>query len=224
MSQSSVGKRDLLQGAWYSLEQAGTLLDCAVQLYDAGEWSSALGLAMLGREELGRSRILRDCARDATPTNMSPADVRARCNDHLTKQAKAVWSHTFTPARDSALGKAIIALTESPPASAEAAAAERVIRNAVKGQRRQLPYQRHDARMRSFYVDIEDSGEWSRPASITPEEAREMIGQAVNDYATAFHNLNLEAHAPEMTAARVGMTRPAELRPPKWPKRQRDAE
>jgi len=43
--------RFLLEGFWYSVEQCGRLLHSAVTLYDAGDFSTATGIALLGREE-----------------------------------------------------------------------------------------------------------------------------------------------------------------------------
>jgi len=53
---SCVTEQTLLHGAWYALEQAGQLVDSAVTLVDAGAFSTATGVAMLGREELGPVR------------------------------------------------------------------------------------------------------------------------------------------------------------------------
>jgi hypothetical protein len=49
----------LRQGAWYVLEQAGRSFHAAAVLADDGDPITGAGLAMFGREELGRSRILR---------------------------------------------------------------------------------------------------------------------------------------------------------------------
>src|SRR2546422_11027789 len=49
----------LLRGAWYSLEQCGRLLSDAILLYREKSYSSAVALAMIGREELGKHRMLR---------------------------------------------------------------------------------------------------------------------------------------------------------------------
>jgi len=45
----------LLRGAWYSLEQCGHLLSDAVTLYRGKSYSSSVALAMIGREELGKT-------------------------------------------------------------------------------------------------------------------------------------------------------------------------
>lgn len=45
---------------WYAFEQAGFLLGSAVTLFDAGQCATAVGLALLAHEELGKHRILVD--------------------------------------------------------------------------------------------------------------------------------------------------------------------
>jgi hypothetical protein len=47
----------LLKGAWYPLEQCGRLLSDAVALYRQKSYSTAVALAMIGREELGKYRM-----------------------------------------------------------------------------------------------------------------------------------------------------------------------
>src|SRR6266566_893285 len=56
----SVSERVLLEGMWFSLEQCGRLLRDAVNLFEGGSDPTAVGLAMLAREEMGKARILRD--------------------------------------------------------------------------------------------------------------------------------------------------------------------
>ena len=58
----------LLRGAWYSLEQCGRLLSDAVVLYLAKSYSSSVALAMIGREELGKHRMLLEEWRKAEGT------------------------------------------------------------------------------------------------------------------------------------------------------------
>jgi hypothetical protein len=52
----------LRQGAWYGLDQAGRLLRASAVLADEGDPITGAAVAMFGREELGRSKILRDLA------------------------------------------------------------------------------------------------------------------------------------------------------------------
>lgn len=50
----------LLEGSYYALVQCGRFLTSAVMLYKAGDHATAVGLAALAHEELGRSNYLRD--------------------------------------------------------------------------------------------------------------------------------------------------------------------
>jgi AbiV family abortive infection protein len=76
---SCVTEQTLLHGAWYALEQAGQLVDSAVTLVDAGTFSTATGVAMLGHEELGSYRILRRLANEVAKgvRVMSVVEVRS---------------------------------------------------------------------------------------------------------------------------------------------------
>jgi HEPN superfamily AbiV-like protein len=49
----------LLRGSLFALEQCGLLLNDAALLLEHQRWPSSAGVALLAREELGRSRILR---------------------------------------------------------------------------------------------------------------------------------------------------------------------
>jgi AbiV family abortive infection protein len=218
LGQTLIDEDGLLKGAWYALEQAGILIDDAVTLYDKDDWSTAVGLALLGREELGKSRILRDLAKEATGRSVLVSEVQAACNKHKAKQAKAILSHVFKPPRNSKLGRAIVDQMEGPAWSPKATAARAVIDAEIKAEQDSLPTERHQRRLQAFYLDLQDSGEWVRPVAMDSQEARDLVEHAVNDYALPFHNLNIEGHAPEMTRVRKVLGSSMELRPPRWPK------
>ena len=63
----------LLKGAWYALEQCGSLLRDAVLLYRAKAYPSAVALAMIGREELGKHRMLLEEWRKSQDTGKLPS-------------------------------------------------------------------------------------------------------------------------------------------------------
>lgn len=48
----------LLKGGWFALEQAGYLGKDARMLFETGSFSTSVGLALLSREELAKSRKL----------------------------------------------------------------------------------------------------------------------------------------------------------------------
>jgi AbiV family abortive infection protein len=57
-----VSAATIVRGAWYALQQEGRLLHSAVAVFATGDASTALALAMLAREELGKANMLRDLA------------------------------------------------------------------------------------------------------------------------------------------------------------------
>src|SRR5436190_17444444 len=111
----------LLRGAWYSLEQCGHLLSDAVTLYRGKSYSSAVALAMIGREELGKHRMLLEEWRKAEGTGQYPTveAIRTACEDHVVKQGRALLSLTFMPENTSAFGAAIRTKIEHKPQDPE---------------------------------------------------------------------------------------------------------
>jgi AbiV family abortive infection protein len=215
--QQTLTEQQLLEGAWYALEQAGILMESAVSLYDARQWGTAQGVAMLGREELGRFEILRTLARETATRSVTVAEVRTKCADHEKKQAEGVRSHILRAHGESILGKAMRRRHAFGYTSPEALEAQNVIDAAMKAQARRLPQQRHSMRMESFYVDITDSGDWERPTQIGPEEAHDPVQDAVNDYSVLVGNLKVAGWAPDMEKSKAAMSDPPKLLPPRWP-------
>src|SRR6266567_6412614 len=87
----------LLRGAWYSLEQCGRLLSDAIVLYREKSYSSAVALAMIGREELGKYRMLLDEWRKSEATGKYPTvyATQTACADHVDKQRRSLLCLTF---------------------------------------------------------------------------------------------------------------------------------
>ncbi|TLY39160.1 MAG: AbiV family abortive infection protein, partial [Nitrospirae bacterium] len=91
-----ISEETLLRGSWYSLEQAGRLLRSAVTLFDGGDPSTAVVLAMFGREGLGRSQILRQlAAKVKAGEKLTAKQISKSCEGHLAKQEAAVLSTTL---------------------------------------------------------------------------------------------------------------------------------
>ena len=81
-----VAEQMLLEGSWLALEQVGNLLRDAVTLHNGGSYAAAIALAQFGREELGRSRILRDCSgKVRAGAQLTAKDIQARCDNHVRK-------------------------------------------------------------------------------------------------------------------------------------------
>src|ERR1700722_11341718 len=111
----------LLKGAVYALEQCGILLRDAAELYRAKAYPSAVALAMIGREELGKHLMLMEEWRKADSTAKLPTveAIQDACEDHIEKQKRAVLGLAFTADGPSALGKAIEAQIKYKPQDVE---------------------------------------------------------------------------------------------------------
>ncbi len=181
---TNVSEQTLLVGSWYALEQAGRLLHSAKILFESGDFSTAVAVAMLGREGLGRSRLLRDCSRDVREGKLLHAnEITKRCQDHVTKQNASVGSITLRTTNDTELGKALQTQREYAPSSEQWKRAESFINSAHEAKQKRQPNERHQLRCSSLYVDINAMGtDWIRPFKIDKEEARNHIYDAANDY------------------------------------------
>src|SRR5215467_306493 len=105
---TNVTEQTLLEGSWYALEQAGRLLESATGVFESGDVSTALALAMFGREELGRSRLLRDCAGEVGKgKSLQPDAIERRCVDHVKKQEASAFATRLSPPPDSQVGQAL---------------------------------------------------------------------------------------------------------------------
>lgn len=176
----------LVEGIWYSLAQCGRLLSDAVTLYKVGSEQTAVGLAMLGREELGKYRLLLAQWRESEKTGVCPTveEVQDACAEHVEKQRKAVLSWSFTAEAGSRLDIAIRTQMKHKPQDSEYQQAEQVLQTAIKAGLKRAPEDRHNVRLRALYVDLDDSGlSWKRPDLISPEVAKKLLNDAVNDYA-----------------------------------------
>lgn len=223
----TVTEQVLLEGAWYALAQAGRLLNSATTLYVANDWSTALAVAMFGREEVGRSRLLRDCAREVREgRTLTAHDVRKRSDDHVEKQSASAFSAVLRPRMDSALGKALVTLSQCDPSSKEWQDANILVESATNAKQKNQSQQRHESRCNALYVDLSAyATRWYRPTDISKDDAREGISQAVNDYGLErerFINSQLAITVPphvsrdEMLAARERMSDPVDLPAPMW--------
>jgi AbiV family abortive infection protein len=164
-----VAPSTLLSGALFALEQCGRLLEDAVILFEHSRHATAAGVALLAREELGRHRILLDFWRKGKP--VTAAEIEQACRDHERKQAGGALSLTYRADRDSQLGKLL--------QTAEIAAID-------KQRWRRQPHDRHEQRMRAFYVDLSSEGSsWLRPSDLSPKTCADTITDAINDYSNA---------------------------------------
>lgn len=231
MVMSNVSEHTLLEGSWYALEQAGRLLNSAKVLFEIGDFSTVVAVAMFSREELGRSRLLRDCSTDVRNGQVLQAkDITKRCQDHVVKQNASVGSITLRTTNDTELGKALQTQREYAPSSEQWKRAESFVNSAHEAKQKRQPNERHQLRCNSLYVDINGMGtDWARPVEIFKEEARNHLEEAASDYSIEAERLTnedlrsmLEQHSPHVCAkamktAREKMVKNVNILPSSWP-------
>jgi len=222
LSDGYVSVETLCLGSWYALEQCGRLLQSAAFVFDSGDCATAVALAMFGREELGRSRMLRELARRVAAGEQIRADaVQAECEDHVIKQRAAVLGITLISEPPSPINRLIREMMMLTPGTEEYRRADDKLHEALEAKRRRLPQDRHNMREAALYVDLDDAGtHWLRPSMLDGAHCYEEICGAVNDYAgryDRFENGDLERDFPEMAAARKGMHSKVALPVPRWP-------
>jgi AbiV family abortive infection protein len=224
-----VSEQTLYKGSWHAMAQAGRLLRSAALLYNNGDSSSGVALAMFGREELGRSRLLRDCAwKTHAGRTFSVDDVSRICSEHVAKQEASAFSVVLRPRRDSQVAKALSAIAEREPTSDEYIRANKLLDIAVEAKRGRQPNDRHDSRCDSLYVDLNGLGsDWNCPVDLAPADALNQITEAVNDYALEYDRLTNpelwtalqpQVRGAEMRDARESMPRQIDIPAPTWPK------
>lgn len=215
----------LMRGAWYALQQAGFLLRHSTVLYEAEAYSTAVGVALLGREELGRYDILADLWRQTVKDcrTFAIAEVRAACEDHVEKQRRAQFSIVTRAEGTGGLATLLRKLLHAPVYSPEARAARQTLDEVNERKRKRTPHDRHTARMRAFYVDLNELGsDWTRPSDISAREAIDCIFDATNDYAVQRDRFItpgvLEGDEADFAAALAAWPDCPELPSPMWPK------
>jgi AbiV family abortive infection protein len=214
---------DLLKGACYSLEQCGRLLKSACVLYREKDYSTAVGIAMLAREELGKHRILRDEWKNAVHKGKSPsvAQIKSACEDHIKKQKRGQMSVTLMTEGQSALDAALRTRVRSKPGDPGFQAAEEVIQTAIEAKSKHAPTERHEKRLEGFFVDLEESGtDWKRPSkAISQEDAYRLLNDTANDYAGQWDRFSTPGVLEDsqlVEALRAWSDKPS-LQRPTWP-------
>lgn len=173
-----VSARFLFQGAWYSSEQAGRLLHNAVTLYDLREFSTAVGIALLAREELGKARILIDLWKQCQGGKVIEIrDLETALGNHGKKQMASQTS-TSLLAPPKLVERMLAASSEE-----DRAAAWEPLKELLDRKAKRAPDDRHLARQQAFYVDPDQAGTfWNRPCIMDAVTAIQHITEASNAY------------------------------------------
>jgi len=218
-----VAAKTLRQGAWYALEQAGRLLHAAAVVADDGDPITGAALAMFGREELGRSKILRELANRVDQGGLlEAAEVREACDDHVRKQSAGAFSTTLRADPSTGVYTALREMLGTELGSNAWKAAKQTVDLASDVQRKRNPRRRHSIRTGGLYVDLDDAGlRWRRPCIRDTSEARNEITDAVSDYAAERDRLRpevIDQDHPEMACALASMPSKITLPEPRWPR------
>ncbi|MCZ6621816.1 MAG: AbiV family abortive infection protein [Deltaproteobacteria bacterium] len=182
----------LVEGAFYAAEQCGFLLRDAVVLYNRKAYASAVVLAAFAREELGRSRILRDLHRKMVKDGQAVTikDIQNKCQDHVTKQQWAQLSITQRFSGDEGLGRLLRTRARTGPQSEAFKEADKRLTDITKRQKKRTPDDRHKARQSALYVEPDETGtRWNRPKETLQENARKFLEDTANDYGPEYYRL-----------------------------------
>jgi len=215
--------RYLLQGTIYALEQSGLLLSDAVKLYNAGSYATAVALAALSREELGRAMILDELRSEVLDGgNVTLAEIKNECEDHVVKQDMAQFGIDVSGYPEDGIGKLLKIRLESDPQSCEFRRAGEELDVVMKLKRKRAPRDRHEKRMNALYVEPKNSGDgWNRPKLTTKQDAKEFLYDAANAYAYAYDKFQSGPIAninPALFQALRELTDRPALPPPEYPK------
>jgi len=167
---------NIIEGAYYAMDQAGQLLNDAVVLYERKRWPSSLMLAVFSLEELGKAEALLCRARDSVDTGpKNVQDVMAGLAAHRTKLRTGRGPLTITAT--------ISFWGDIPePGTREMAEIEQRLADADRIAQENAPREAHEARMRALYVDLGDGELWQRPTETTSKEAYLMLSAASVEY------------------------------------------
>jgi AbiV family abortive infection protein len=206
----------LLRGAWYAVEQSGLLLENAINLYSTKAYASAVLLALLAHEELGKCNILLDLWRNASGgADVSVEEVQRACDDHVEKQRQGQLSITYRSKNGGGFANLLQERSKAQAGTPEYAELDKQARKIDDLKAKRTPGERHSNRMRAMYVDLNDMGtDWSRPHLLPQEEATSCLTDAINDYSVKQDGLTqldiLRTSDPELATAISGWNdRPA---------------
>jgi AbiV family abortive infection protein len=163
----------LLRGAWFALEQAGLLMEDAAVLFGRQRYATAIGLALLAREEVGRHRMLLEfwqAAHRGQPPSVK--QVQTALANHTEKQRRSHAGVMLRADRDSQLGHLLATAPSDDP----------TLQAIEKQVRRDGPGIRHERRLAALYVDLTSAHHWNRPATISEAACVTELTDTFNAY------------------------------------------
>lgn len=172
----------LFCGAAFALQQCGRHLEDATVLLEHGRHSGAALLAMLAREEMGRSEILLQLRERANAGEQFTVDhVNRACDDHVIKHEHSQHSLAYHGQAGSQIDQLIRTKLRVTPDTREWKEADRRLKALDERRLRRTPQDRHETRMKAAYVDLTDAG-WARPSDLKPLDCYHALNDALNDY------------------------------------------
>src|SRR5258708_4791524 len=140
--------RNIIEGSFYAMEQAGLLINDAAALYAQRKWPSSLVLAVFSLEELGKAEILLQRGIEAAATGPKSRDqVIAGGAAHKTKLKAGQGPATVTASVNFSDDIPAPNTAESEELEAQLDAAQQIALD-------NAPAEGHAARMRSLYADL----------------------------------------------------------------------
>jgi AbiV family abortive infection protein len=184
----------LLLGAFYSLEQCGLLLHDAAALTEERRYPTAVAIALLAREELGRHKILLGFWQEAHSGTVITRDrVNSACVDHATKQRHSGGSLFYRLQPGDQVNRLVQSGQNVELDAAQRTAAREQLDLIDDRKRKGQPDARHKTRMRAIYVDIApDEDRWLRPSDLNPQDCADEVSAAIDDYVRACGRVDAE--------------------------------
>jgi AbiV family abortive infection protein len=163
---------DIIQGAYFTVEQAGRLVNDAAILFYRQRWATTLALSVFCLEEIGKAEMLLGKATDADKTGPKTRDmVRDASLRQHTSKLKQGRKITMT---------ASLGWWGDLPE--DAAQIVKQLEGALERYAQEAPNEAHQARLRALFVDLLDDEWWSRPAEVTEDDAHDWLTKANIEY------------------------------------------
>jgi len=179
-----VNRQSIALGACYAIEHATHLLEDAAALYSRARPSTALHLAVMAREELGRFNLLAqryNAMHDGE--SVDPKEVAASLKPHKDKLSAGQSTVPVSlTAEQMAQWRTAIQQNDEQML---AAISEQIRLRAQELKPHQVA-EWHRRRLKAQYVDLDgNSGIWSRPSEVTLSEAYSLILTVLAEIANA---------------------------------------
>jgi AbiV family abortive infection protein len=163
---------DIIQGAYFAVEQAGRLVNDAAILFVRQRWATTLALSVFCLEEIGKAEMLLDRAADADKTGPKTRDEirNARFTRHTSKLREA---------REITITASLSWWGNIPE---DAAPIAKQLEAALNLHALEAPKEAHQARLQALFVHLLDDEWWSRPAEVTESDAHDWLTKANLEY------------------------------------------